>query len=106
MCPTIVGTRAKKKNQGSSCDEIEKTTTPTNKKIVKTGKADKIIEHVKITDAQNIFDELISPWQEMSRKYLEEVPDSSHKLLLEQVPMSFANELIASDKTKFHADVF
>jgi hypothetical protein len=61
---------------------------------------------VKITDAQNVFEELISPWQEMSRKYLEEVPDSSHKLLLEQVPMSFANELIASDKTKFHADVF
>jgi geranylgeranyl pyrophosphate synthase len=74
--------------------------------FVKTGKADKIIEHVKITDAQNIFEELISPWQEMSRKYLEEVPDSSHKLLLEQVPMSFSNELIASDKTKFHADVF
>ncbi len=74
--------------------------------FVKTGKANKIMEHVKITDAQNIFEELISPWQEMSRKYLEEVPDSSHKLLLEQVPMSFANELIASDKTKFHADVF
>ena len=74
--------------------------------FIKTGKADKIIEQVKISDAQNIFDELISPWQEMSRKYLEEVPDSSHKLLLEQVPMSFSNELIARDKTKFHADVF
>ena len=74
--------------------------------FVKTGKADKIIEQVKISDAQNIFDELISPWQEMSRKYLEEVPDSSHKLLLEQVPISFSNELIASDKTKYHADVF
>ena len=74
--------------------------------FVRTGKADKIIERVKIDDAQNIFEELISPWQEMSRKYLEEVPDSTNKLLLEQVPMSFANELIASDKTKFHADVF
>ena len=74
--------------------------------FTKTGKADKIIKHVKIADAQNIFEELISPWQEMSRKYLEEVPDSSNKLLLEQVPMSFANELIASDKTKFHVDVF
>ena len=74
--------------------------------FVRTGKADKIIERVKIDDAQNIFEELISPWQEMSRKYLEEVPDSTNKLLLEQVPMSFANELIASDKTKFHADIF
>ena len=74
--------------------------------FVRTGKADKIIERVKIDDAQNIFEELISPWQEMSRKYLEEVPNSTNKLLLEQVPMSFANELIASDKTKFHADVF
>jgi len=74
--------------------------------FTKTGKADKIIKHVKIADAQNIFEELISPWQEMSRKYLEEIPDSSNKLLLEQVPMSFANELIASDKTKFHVDVF
>jgi len=74
--------------------------------FVRTGKADKIIERVNIDDAQNIFEELISPWQEMSRKYLDEVPDSTNKLLLEQVPMSFANELIASDKTKFHADVF
>ena len=61
---------------------------------------------MKIDDAQSIFEELISPWQEMSRKYLEDVPDSQNKLLLEQVPISFSNELIASDKTKFHADVF
>ena len=74
--------------------------------FIRTGKADKIIEKVKIEDAQNVFEELISPWQEMSRKYLEDVPDSQNKVLLEQVPMSFANELIASDKTKFHADVF
>ena len=74
--------------------------------FTKTGNADEIIQKVKIEDAQNIFEDLISPWQEMSRKYLEDVPDSQNKLLLEQVPMSFSNELIASDKTKFHADVF
>ena len=73
--------------------------------FIRTGKADKIIEKVKIEDAQNVFEELISPWQEMSRKYLEDVPDSQNKVLLEQVPMSFANELIASDKTKFLSDV-
>jgi len=74
--------------------------------FTKTGNADEIIEKVKIEDAQNIFEKLISPWQEMSIKYLEDVPESQNKLLLEQVPMSFSNELIASDKTKFHADVF
>ena len=57
-------------------------------------------------DAQNIFEELVSPWQEMSRKYLKDIPDSSTKLLLEQVPISFSNELIASDKSKFHVDAF
>ena len=41
LCPTIVGTRAKKKNQGISCNEIEKTETPTNKEIVKTVQAAK-----------------------------------------------------------------
>ena len=33
LCPTIVGTSAKKINQGSSCDEKEKTETPTIKEI-------------------------------------------------------------------------
>ncbi len=66
--------------------------------FVETGDANNIIIKVKMEDAQNIFEELISPWQEMSRKYLEDVPDSSTKILLEQVPMSFANELIASDR--------
>ena len=76
------------------------------KEYIQSGKADKLIEKIKVEDAQNIFKELISPWQEMSRKYLKDVPDSSTKLLLEQVPISFSNELIASDKTKLHADVF
>ena len=61
---------------------------------------------MKVEDAQNIFEELISPWQEMSRKFLNDVPNSSTKSLLEQVPISFSNELLASDKTKLHVDVF
>ena len=76
------------------------------KEYIKSGKADELIKTVKVEDAQNIFEELISPWQEMSRKYLKDVPDSSTKLLLEQVPISFSNELIASDKTKLHVDAF
>ena len=35
---------------------------------------------------------------EMSKKFLEDVPESNSKRLLEQVPLSFANELITKDK--------
>ena len=73
---------------------------------MQSGEAKKLIETVKVEDAQNIFEELVSPWQEMSRKYLKDVPNSSTKLLLEQVPLAFSNELIASDKTKVRVDVF
>jgi len=66
--------------------------------FIDAGNATKIVKTVKIEDAEKVFEELITPWQEMSRKYLEEVPDSSTKLLLEQVPIAFANELITSDK--------
>ena len=41
LCPIIVGTRAKKKNQGSSFDETEKTETPANKEITKSVQAAK-----------------------------------------------------------------
>ena len=71
---------------------------PSIDKFIETGNAGEIIKNVKTSDAQNIFEELIAPWQEMSRKFLEEVPDSSTKILLEQVPISFANELIVSDR--------
>ena len=47
---------------------------------------------------QEVFEDLIQPWQDMSRRFLEDVPDSNAKRLLEQVPISFANELIATDK--------
>ena len=76
------------------------------KEYIKSGNAEKLIQVVKVEDAQNIFEELISPWQEMSRKHLESIPDTSMKSLLEQVPISFSNELIASDKTKVHVDAF
>jgi geranylgeranyl pyrophosphate synthase len=71
---------------------------PSIDEFIETGNAGEIIKNVKTSDAQNIFEELIAPWQEMSRKFLEEVPDSSTKILLEQVPISFANELIVSDR--------
>jgi len=76
------------------------------REFIKSGNAEKLIKIVKVDDAHNIFEELISPWQEMSRKHLENVPDSSIKSLLEQVPIAFSNELIASDKTKVHVDAF
>ena len=41
LCPTTVGTRAKKKNQGSSCDETEKTETPIKREIAKRVQAAK-----------------------------------------------------------------
>ena len=62
------------------------------------GNTEKIIEKVEIKHAQEVFEELIQPWQDMSRKFLEDVPESNAKRLLEQVPISFANELIATDK--------
>ena len=71
---------------------------PSIDEFVESKDASKIIENITIDDAQKVFEELISPWQEISRKYLDEVPDSSTKLLLEQVPLAFANELITSDK--------
>jgi len=66
--------------------------------FIESKDASKIIENIKIDDAQKVFEELISPWQEMSRRYSDKAPDSSTRLLLEQVPLAFANELITSDK--------
>jgi hypothetical protein len=53
---------------------------------------------VEIFHAQEVFESLIEPWQEMARKFLEDVPDSPEKKLLEQVPIAFTNELLGSDK--------
>ena len=41
--------------------------------FIDIGNATKIVENVKIEDAEKVFEELITPWQEMSRKYIEEV---------------------------------
>ena len=45
-----------------------------------------------------VFEDLVKPWQDMSRRFLAEVPQSNEKSLLEKVPVAFANELITTDK--------
>ncbi len=66
--------------------------------FIYNGNTEKLIGNVDIKHAQEVFDDLIQPWQDMSKKFLEEVPESKSKRLLEQVPLSFANELITKDK--------
>jgi len=66
--------------------------------FIYNGNTKELIETVEIKHAQEVFEELIVPWQDMSRKFLQDVPESNAKKLLEQVPISFANELIATDK--------
>ena len=58
----------------------------------------KLIETVDLADAQNIYEELVTPWMQVARKSLDEVPESNYKTLLEEVPMSFSNQLISKDK--------
>ena len=66
--------------------------------FIYNGNTEKLISNVDIKHAQEVFDDLIQPWQDMSKKFLDEVPESKAKRLLEQVPLSFANELITKDK--------
>ena len=66
--------------------------------FIYNGNTDELIKRVEIKHAQEVFEELILPWQELSRKFLQDVPESNAKKLLEQVPISFANKLIATDK--------
>ena len=66
--------------------------------FIYNGNTEKLISNVDIKHAQEVFDDLIQPWQDMSKKFLEDVPESNSKRLLEQVPLSFANELITKDK--------
>lgn len=66
--------------------------------FIYNGNTEKLIRNVDIKHAQEVFDDLIQPWQDMSKKFLDEVPESKAKRLLEQVPLSFANELITKDK--------
>ena len=58
----------------------------------------KLIETVDLADAQNIYEELVTPWMQVARKSLDEVPESNYKTLLEEGPTSFSNQLIRKDK--------
>ena len=58
----------------------------------------RLIELVDITDAQKVYEELVTPWMQVARKSLSEVPESNYKPLLEEVPLSFSNQLIIKDK--------
>jgi|TARA_B110000438_G_scaffold212590_1_gene204711 geranylgeranyl pyrophosphate synthase len=57
-----------------------------------------LINNVEIKHAQSVFEDLVKPWQDMSRRFLAEVPESNERNLLEKVPIAFANELITTDK--------
>jgi geranylgeranyl pyrophosphate synthase len=75
---------------------------PQYQKIIKefifNGNTKELIETIEIRHAQEVFESLIQPWQDMSMKFLEKVPESPTKELLKQVPISFANVLISTDK--------
>ena len=62
------------------------------------GNPEPLIHKVEIKHAQAVFEDLVKPWQDMSRRFLVEVPESNEKSLLEKVPVAFANELITTDK--------
>ena len=47
---------------------------------------------------QKVYEELVTPWMQVARKSVSEIPDSDYKTLLEEVPLSFANQLISKDK--------
>ena len=53
---------------------------------------------VDLADAQQVYEELVTPWMQVARKSLSEVPESNYKTLLEEVPLSFSNQLISKDK--------
>lgn len=66
--------------------------------FVMNGNPESLIHKVEIKHAQAVFEDLVKPWQDMSRRFLAEVPESNEKSLLEKVPVAFANELITTDK--------
>ena len=66
--------------------------------FVMNGNPEPLIHKVEIKHAQAVFEDLVKPWQDMSRRFLAEVPQSNEKNLLEKVPVAFANELITTDK--------
>ena len=60
--------------------------------------SEKLIQVVDLADAQQVYEELVTPWMQVARKSLSEVPESNYKTLLEEVPLSFSNQLISKDK--------
>ena len=62
------------------------------------GNSEKLIQVVALVDAQQVYEELVTPWMQVARKSLSEVPESNYKTLLEEVPLSFSNQLISKDK--------
>ena len=66
--------------------------------FVMNGNPEPLIHKIEIKHAQAVFEDLVKPWQDMSRRFLAEVPQSNEKSLLEKVPVAFANELITTDK--------
>ena len=62
------------------------------------GNTDILLKTVQVEHAQEVFENLIKPWQDMALKFIEDVPDNMEKRLLQQVPVAFANELISADK--------
>ena len=61
------------------------------------GNSEPLIQTIEIKHAQAVFEELVKPWQDMSKRFLTKVPESKYKILLEKVPIAFANELITAD---------
>ena len=66
--------------------------------FVNKGSAERLIKDVDLSDAQKVYEELVTPWMQVARKSLSEIPESNYKTLLEEVPLSFANQLISKDK--------
>ena len=58
-----------------------------------------LIANGKVRDAQQVCEELLKPWQERAQGYLQELPDTPYRELLETVPGAFADELLRADIT-------
>ena len=67
-------------------------------KFLNEGNPEELIQSVDLSDAQKVYEELVTPWMQVARKSLSEVPESNYKTLLEEVPLSFSNQLISKDK--------
>ena len=56
-----------------------------------------LITNGRPEDAQQVCEELLAPWQERTQGYLQELPESPYRDLLEAVPGVFAGELLEAD---------